>query len=139
LQYLHAKWAAHLPYRQATAMMKEVLPLEKGISFSGTRGRIRTLGKQLDADIERDIAKLPQAVADVQVRESSHVAAVSVDSAWLQHSDSERGLGRHVNIIAGRSRTVRQSCMPMCTGKSSRLQRDSISSLVDTVWRPMNA
>jgi hypothetical protein len=39
------------------------------------------IGKQLDADIERDIAKLPQAVAEVQVRESSHVAAVSVDSA----------------------------------------------------------
>jgi hypothetical protein len=34
------------------------------------------MGKQLDADIERDIAKLPQAVAEVQVRQSSHVAAV---------------------------------------------------------------
>jgi hypothetical protein len=39
------------------------------------------IGKPLDADIKRDIAKLPQAVAEVQVRESSHVAAVSVDSA----------------------------------------------------------
>ena len=103
LEYLQAKWAAHLPYRQATAMLKEVLPLDKGISFSGARDRIHTLGKELDADIERDIAKLPQAVADVQVRESSHVASVSVDSAWLRHCDSERGLGRHVNIVAGRA------------------------------------
>ena len=63
LEYLQAKWAAHLPYRQATAMLKEVLPLDKGISFSGTRDRIHTLGKELDADTERDIAKLPQAVA----------------------------------------------------------------------------
>ncbi|AGW95765.1 hypothetical protein N234_37510 [Ralstonia pickettii DTP0602] len=29
---------------------------------------IRAIGKQLDADIERDIAKLPQSVADVQIR-----------------------------------------------------------------------
>ena len=63
LEYLQAKWAAHLPYRQATAMLKEALPLDKGISFSGTRDRIHTLGKELDADTERDIAKLPQAVA----------------------------------------------------------------------------
>ncbi|NPT53988.1 hypothetical protein [Paraburkholderia elongata] len=103
LEYLQAKWAAHLPYRQATAMLKEVLPLDKGISFSGTRDRVHTLGKQLDADIERDIAKLPRAVADVQARESSHVAAVTVDSAWLRHCDSGRGPSRHVNIIAGRA------------------------------------
>jgi hypothetical protein len=69
LEYLQAKWAAHLPYRQATAMLKEVLPLDKGISFSGTRDRIHTLGKELDADIECDIAKLPQTVADVQLRD----------------------------------------------------------------------
>jgi hypothetical protein len=103
LEYLQAKWAAHLPYRQATAMLKEVLPLDKCISFSGARERIFDLGKQLDADIERDIAKLPEAVADVQVRESSHVAAVSVDSAWLRHCDSKRGFCRHVNIVAGRA------------------------------------
>ncbi|CAN7787308.1 hypothetical protein LJR034_008776 [Caballeronia sp. LjRoot34] len=40
-------------------MLKEVLPLNKGISFSGARNRIHTLGKLLDADIERDISKLP--------------------------------------------------------------------------------
>ncbi|MCY1328400.1 hypothetical protein D9M68_914510 [compost metagenome] len=31
LEYLRAKWASHLPYRQATAMLKEVLPRDKGI------------------------------------------------------------------------------------------------------------
>jgi hypothetical protein len=86
LEYLQAKWAAHLPYRLATIMLKEVLPLDKGISASGIRSRILDIGKQLDADIERDIAKLPQTVAEVQVRESSHVAAVSVDSAWLRNA-----------------------------------------------------
>ncbi|QYY33888.1 ISKra4 family transposase (plasmid) [Cupriavidus pinatubonensis] len=103
LKYLQAKWASQMAYRQATAMLKEVLPLEKGISFSGARNRIRTIGKQLDDDIERDIAKLPHSVADVRIRESRHVAAMSVDSAWLRHCDSQRGLGRHVNLIAGRA------------------------------------
>jgi len=69
LEYLQAKWATHLPYRQATAMLKEVLPLDKGISSSGIRDRILDLGKQLDAEIERDIAHLPQSVADDRVRE----------------------------------------------------------------------
>ncbi|WP_167760340.1 ISKra4 family transposase [Paraburkholderia pallida] len=104
LEYLQAEWAAHLPYRQATAMLKEVLPLDKCISFSGTRNRIHALGKQLDADIKRDIAKLPQAGADGQVRKSSHVISVSVDSAWLWHCGSGGGLGlRNVNIVAGRA------------------------------------
>ena len=103
LEYLQAKWAAHLPCRQATAMLKEVLPLDKGISSSGIRDRILDLGKQIDAAIERDIAKLPQAVANVQVRESSHVAAVGVDSAWLRNCESGRDPGRHVNIVTGRA------------------------------------
>jgi hypothetical protein len=103
LEYLQAKWAVHLPYRQATNMLKEVLPLDKGISFIGIRNRILDLGKQLDADIERDIAQLPQSVADEQVRECSHVAAVSVDSAWLRNCDPGRDPGRHVNIVAGRA------------------------------------
>jgi hypothetical protein len=87
LEYLEAKWAAHLSYRQATNMLKEVLPLDDGISSSGIRNRILDLGKQLDAEIERDIAQLPQSVADETVRECSHVAAVSVDSAWLRNCD----------------------------------------------------
>jgi hypothetical protein len=37
LEYLRAKWAAHLPYRQATELLREVLPLDKGISFGSTR------------------------------------------------------------------------------------------------------
>ena len=106
LEYLQVKWAAHLPYREATALLKEVLPLDKGISFSGTRDRIRAVGKELDAEIERDVAKQPKAVADSLVRESGKVAAVSVDSAWVRHCDSVGGQGRHVNIVAGRATFV---------------------------------
>src|SRR5258706_8219083 len=36
LEYLQAKWAAHLPYRQATELLREVLPLDKAISLGST-------------------------------------------------------------------------------------------------------
>ena len=85
------------------AMLEKVLPLDKGISSSGIRDWILDLGKQLDADVERDIAQLPQSVADDRVRGCSHVAAVSVDSAWQRNSDSGKGTRRHVNIVARRA------------------------------------
>ena len=95
------KWAAHLPYRQTTNMLKEVLPLDSGISSSGITDRILDPGKQLDADMERDIAQFSQSVAHERVRELSHVAAVSVDSAGLRNCDPGRDPGGHVNIVEG--------------------------------------
>ncbi|WP_139142966.1 ISKra4 family transposase [Janthinobacterium sp. HH100] len=104
LNYLQVKWAAHLPFRAATDLLKELLPLDQGISFSGTRNRIHVVGKLLDAEIERDIAR--QVVTEPSDSESEHVGAVSVDSAWLRHTDSIRGLGRHVNLVVGRATFV---------------------------------
>lgn len=122
LEYLQAKWAAHLPYRQATELLREVLPLDKGISFGSTRRRILAVGNALDAEIERNIASGPKAVGGEQVRESGTVGCVSVDSAWLSFSSSPKSRktarelaelkspwtkklvwDRHVNIVAGRA------------------------------------
>ncbi|KAA0999953.1 hypothetical protein FVF58_40810 [Paraburkholderia panacisoli] len=122
MEYLQAKWAAHLPYRQATELLREVLPLDKGISFGSTRRRILAIGRALDAQIERDIVSGPKAVNGEQVRESTTVGCVSVDSAWLSFSSSPRSRkaardlvelkspwaqkvtrDRHVNIVAGRA------------------------------------
>ncbi|CAE6843540.1 ISKra4 family transposase ISBte1 [Paraburkholderia nemoris] len=122
LEYLQARWAAHLPYRQATELLREVLPLDKGISFGSTRRRILTVGSALDAQIERDIASGPKVESTVQVRESTTVGCVSVDSAWLRFSSSPRSRkaardlaelkspwaqkltqDRHVNVVAGRA------------------------------------
>src|SRR6266446_7694516 len=62
LEYLQAKWAAHLPYRQATELLREVLPLDKAISLGSTRRRILAVGSALDAEIERDIASGPKLI-----------------------------------------------------------------------------
>jgi hypothetical protein len=43
LEYLQVKWAAHLPYVAATALLKEVLPLQDAISTSSAKSRMRWL------------------------------------------------------------------------------------------------
>jgi hypothetical protein len=86
LEYLQAKWAAHLPYRQATELLREVLPLDKAISLGSTRRRVLAVGNTLDAAIERDIASGPKLIDGDQVRESISVGCVSVDSAWTSFS-----------------------------------------------------
>ena len=122
LEYLQAKWAAHLPYCQATELLQEVLPLERGVSLGSTRRRILAVGQALDAQIERDIVSRPKPENGDHVRESVSVGCVSVDSAWLSFSSSPssrkaaRDLAerkspmakkviqeRHVNIVAGRA------------------------------------
>jgi hypothetical protein len=122
LEYLQAKWAAHLPYRQATEKLREVLPLDKGISFGSTQRRILAVGSALDAEIKRDIASGPKSVSAEQLRESTTVGCVSVDSAWLSFSSSPKSRkaardlaelkspwaqkltrDRHINIVAGRA------------------------------------
>jgi hypothetical protein len=90
LEYLQAKWAAHLPYRQATELLQEILPLDKAISLGSTRRRVLAVGKALDAQIERDIASVPKPIDGDQVRESTSVGCVSVDSAWLSFSSSPK-------------------------------------------------
>jgi hypothetical protein len=122
LEYLQAKGAAHLPYRRVTELLREVLPLDKGISFGSTRRRILAVGSALDAQIKRDIASGPKAVSAEQVRESATVGCVSVVSAWLSFRSSPKSRkaardlaelkspwaqkltqDRHVNIVAGRA------------------------------------
>ena len=122
LQYLQAKWAAYLPYRQVTDLLKEVLPLDKGISYGSTRRTVRAVGKALDAEVEREIACRPKTATAERVRQSSSVACVTVDSAWVSHHSSPKireaarihaqihspcsrrpTQERHVNIVAGRA------------------------------------
>jgi hypothetical protein len=103
LEYLQVKWAAHLPFRQATSLLKEILPLDRGISFSGTRDRTHAVGKALDAEIEHDIAQQPPALVSESPRQAENINCVSVDSAWLRCCEKSETQGRHVNIVAGRA------------------------------------
>ena len=122
LEYLQEKWAAHLPYRQATTLLRQVLPLDQGISTGSTRRRVLAAGKALDAEIEHGISDASKHPATAQARESTSVGCVSVDSAWLRFSSTPKARRaareraeqfspcsmrisqeRHVNIAAGRA------------------------------------
>jgi hypothetical protein len=94
-----------------------------GLTKSTSPGFARSpIGRALDAQIERDIASGPKALSAEQVRESTTVGCVSVDSAWLSFSSSPKSRkaardlaelkspwaqkftrDRHVNIVAGRA------------------------------------
>jgi hypothetical protein len=128
LECLQAKWAAHLPYRQANSLLKEVLPLNKAMSFGGTRRRVLAVGHGLDQQVQHDIAQHRNRVhVSGKARESKDVACVAVDSAWLtlyvspksrQAQQAEEKLrplrmkqvwAHHVNIVAGRATFARRS------------------------------
>jgi hypothetical protein len=60
LEYLQAKWAAHLPYRQATELLREVLPLDKATPWAAPR-RVADLNGELSVQRLAASAKMPGA------------------------------------------------------------------------------
>jgi hypothetical protein len=100
LEYLQVKWAAHLPYAQAVALLGEVLPIADVISVSGLKRRVRAVGAALES------VQVPSAsgVAGRQIatRVDAAPTSVAVDSAWLKHCDPPPRQARHVNLVAGR-------------------------------------
>ena len=121
LEYLQIKWAVHLPYAAATALLKEVLPLETSISASGARHRIRTAGDEIDVRVEQEVARLPFLGDAEHPRESPQVTALSVDSAWLKHCQPSRAYGQQVTIAAGRA-TLANGTTRVCAYVGKRVQ-----------------
>ena len=124
LEYLQVKWAAHLPYAVATALLKETLPVDQAISASGLRNRVWAVGQELDGKAEGAI----RGEQDYPpIDDQAEPVALAVDSAWLRHrftrlekeqarvADLSRykpslPRGRHVNIIAGRAVRADGTC-----------------------------
>jgi hypothetical protein len=124
LEYLPVKWAAHLPYAVATALLKETLPVDQAISASGLRNRVWAVGQELDHKAEGAI----RGERDYPpIDDQAELVALAVDSAWLRHRftrlEKEQARvadlyrykpslprGRHVNIIAGRAVRADETC-----------------------------
>ena len=100
LEYLQVKWAAHLSYATATALLSEVLLTADTISVSGVKRRMRVVGAALEKDDEQYAA---DAIDLGQSKEPAPLTALAVDSAWLRHCHPPRRQGRHVNLVAGRA------------------------------------
>lgn len=100
LEYLQVRWAAHLPFAAATALLSEVLPIADSISVSGIKRRVRVVGASLEPTTD-NVAERRESV--MTSGEPTSLAAFAVDSAWLKHCDPPRPQGRHVNLVAGRA------------------------------------
>lgn len=80
LEYLQVKWAAHLSYAAATALLSEVLPTADTISVSGVQRRVRVVGAALEHDTNRAVLSAIESQPD---EKPEQLAALAVDSAWL--------------------------------------------------------
>jgi len=100
LEYLQVKWAAHLPYAQAVALLGEVLPIADVVSVRGLKRRVRAVGAVLESGQVLRASDTAEDHFPAQV--GAVPTSVAVDSAWLKHCDPPRRQARHVNIVAGR-------------------------------------
>lgn len=100
LEYLQVKWAAHLSYAAATALLNEVLPTADTISVSGAQRRVRVVGAALEHDSSHAALSATGSQHD---QEPAQLAALAIDSAWLKHCHPYPHQGRHVNLVAGRA------------------------------------
>ena len=51
LRHLQTQIAAQLPYRQAAALLEELLPETDGLNYATTRNRTLTVGKRIEEEI----------------------------------------------------------------------------------------
>ena len=59
LRHLQAKLAAQLPYRQAAALLDELLPETGGLNHATTRNRTLAVGKRIEQEIRGEIDHPP--------------------------------------------------------------------------------
>jgi len=55
LRHLQAELAAQLPYRQAAALLEELLPETGGLNYTTTRNRTLAVGKRIEEEIRGEI------------------------------------------------------------------------------------
>jgi hypothetical protein len=105
LEYLQVRWAAHMPYAGATALLKEVLHCRSVYRPRAQRPEFAWPGRNSTL---RSSARSPKCLKRTLFPTPPsrlQVTAVSVDSAWLKHCapPKQKFMGRQVNIVAGRA------------------------------------
>lgn len=103
LEYLQVKWAAHLPFASAVALLSEVLPITDAISVSGVKRRVRAVGAALETSAAAAARPAPPAQSTHSAEPPKPLSALAVDSLWLRHCDPPPRQARHVNVVAGRA------------------------------------
>lgn len=102
LHLQQAKLATQLAYRQAAALLQELLPETGGVNCATTRNRTIAVGKQIEEEI-RDEVDHPQVVS-----EPAKEMVVGIDGAFVKAMSTHPGQRRQLEILTGRIETARR-------------------------------
>src|SRR5271165_6355013 len=96
LRHLQAKLAAQLPYRQAAALLDELLPEAGGLNHATTRNRTLAVGKRIEQEIREEIDHprvLPEPAKQI---------VVGIDGAFVKAGHTRAGQRHQFEILTGR-------------------------------------
>jgi hypothetical protein len=85
LRHLQAELAAQLPYRQAAALLEELLPETGGLNYATTRNRTLAVGKRIEEEIRGEIDH-PRVVPEPAER-----MVVGIDGAFVKAGHTRAG------------------------------------------------
>jgi len=85
LRHLQAELAAQLPYRQAAALLEELLPDTGGLNYATTRNRTLAVGKRIEEEIRGEIDH-PRVV-----HEPAERMVVGIDGAFVKAGHTRAG------------------------------------------------
>jgi hypothetical protein len=100
LQYLYAAWGSRVPYRQAAAMLSDLLPIGTGgVSHATLRRHALTVGARLNHRVvEPDEYDWPESTRELVPAANS--LSVAIDGTYIR-ADGKMLL-REYHVIAGR-------------------------------------
>jgi hypothetical protein len=99
LRHLQAQLAAQLPYRQAAALLEELLPETGGLNYATTRNRTLAVGKLIEEEIRREIDH-PRVIPEPAER-----MVVGIDGAFVKAGHTRPGQRHQFEILTGRVET----------------------------------
>jgi hypothetical protein len=96
LRHVQVKLAAQLPYRQAAALLDELLPGTGGLNYATTRNRTLAIGKRIEEEIREEIDH-PRADPEPTDR-----MVVGIDGAFVKAGHTRAGQRHQFEILTGR-------------------------------------
>ena len=130
LRHLQTELAAQLPYRQAAALLEELLPETGGLNYATTRNRTLAVGKRIEEEICGEIDH-PRVVPEPAER-----MVVGIDGAFVKAGHTRPGQRHQFEILTGRVETSQR------VGEAFAVVRDLVSISVKTrpakTWGPVD-
>jgi hypothetical protein len=96
LRHLQAELAVQLPYRQAAALLEELLPETGGLNYATTRNRTLAVGKRIEEEIRGEMDH-PRVVPEPAER-----MVVGIDGAFVKAGHTRPGQRHQFEILIGR-------------------------------------